>query len=47
MIETGQLIQLAHGQIVTVARVKPEWNVGFLLCFIDTDNVARWVDVRN
>lgn len=47
MLEKGQIIQLAHGQIVTVARLKPEWNEGYLHCFIDPDNVARWVDIRN
>lgn len=47
MLKIGQTIQLAHGQIVTVARVKPEWNEGYLHCFIDADNFTRWVDVRN
>lgn len=47
MIETGQTIQLDHGQIVTVAKSKPEWNEGYLHCFIDSDSFARWVDVRN
>lgn len=47
MIEPGQKIQLGNGVIVTVKRTKPEWNKGYLHCFIDTENFARWVDVRN
>lgn len=47
MLKINQLIQLDHGQIVTVARLKPEWNEGYLHCFIDTDNFVRWVDIRN
>ena len=46
-LEIGQKIQLEHGQIVTVARPKPEWNEGYLHCFIDSDNFARWIDTRN